>query len=610
MSHNHATVASDLLPLPRELSEAPGACPVGPDIRLELRVDDARLERAVLRWRAGLCTDARQRPAVLRVAVDRSTTTHPQGYRLEIRPDRIELVGGTPAGCFHGLQTLTQLCALLPGGVPFCTVVDHPDFAARGLLHDITRGKVPTLKTLEGLVDRVVALKLNQLQLYIEHAFVFPFDDRICGPDDGLTPDEVRELDEYCRERFIDLVPALATFGHMGRILSMPKYRHLAEVEATETWGEMTWPQRARGLTLDCTNPDAHRLVARMWSDVLDAFSSPVVNICGDEPWDLGKGKNLERFGRSGIGQPYIEHIRRTHAVCSARGRRTQLWSDVIVNHPELLDCLPRDSTVLHWGYDDAADCENAGGFVAAGSDTFVCPGTSGWKRIINAMDRAERNIAAFAGAGQRHCATGLLNTDWGDHGHFNPLACSWHGIALGAALGWRADHPTGTEFDERFSRTALGSDDRSGVALLRKASRIADRCETWRMLWTPLESVCDDPTLPDREHMESARQSANELRKWCERTITANGGDVRDLTELAIAARFTELFAEKMAIAHQLMECAKDSGSVPNQRRAWADELPAAAAAYADCWRARNKPSGLDDVLQALSVAAQDVRG
>lgn len=610
MSHNHLTVTSGLLPLPRKLSEVPGTCPVGPDIRLELRVDDARLERAALRWRAGLCTDARQRPAVLRVAVDQSTTTHPQSYRLEIRPDRIELVGGTPAGCFHGLQTLTQLCSLRPGGVPFCTVVDHPDFATRGLLHDITRGKVPTLETLECLVDRLAAMKLNQLQLYIEHAFVFPFDDQICQPDDGLTPEEVRKLDEYCRERFIDLVPALATFGHMGRILSMPTYRHLAEVEATKTWREMTWPQRARGLTLDCTNPDAHRLVARMWSDVLDAFSSPVVNICGDEPWDLGKGKNLERFARSGIGHPYIEHMRRTHAVCAARGRRTQLWSDVLLNHPDLLDRLPSESTVLHWGYDDTVDYEKIGRFIAAGLDTFVCPGTSGWKRIINAMDHAECNLAAFAAAGREHGATGLLNTDWGDHGHFNPLACSWHGIALGAALGWRADHPTGTDFDERFARVALGKDDPSGVALLRKASRIADRCETWRMLSAPLESVCDDSTLPDREHMESARQSARELHTWCERMIAVGGGDVRDLTELAVAARFMELFAEKMAIARQVTSSAEDSGSLRNQRRAWAEELSAAAAVYADCWRTRNKPSGLDDVLRALSVAAQDVRG
>ena len=81
------------------------------------------------------------------------------------------------------------------------------------LLHDVTRGKVATLATLKLLVDRLSQLKANQLQLYIEYAFVFSFDEEICGADEGLTPDEVRELGAYCQERFIDLVPAVASPG-------------------------------------------------------------------------------------------------------------------------------------------------------------------------------------------------------------------------------------------------------------------------------------------------------------------------------------------------------------------------------------------------------------
>ena len=359
------------------------------------------------------------------IAVDRLRTEHRDGYRLTVSASGIELLGGSPAGCFYGLQTLTQLTDFASGEVPCCVIDDFPDFTARGLLHDVTRGKVPTLDTLKTLVDRLAALKVNQLQLYIEHAFTFGFDPDICGPDDGLTPDEIRELDAYCKDRFIDLVPAIATLGHMGRILSMPRYRHLAEIEPTKSWEEMPWPQRARGFTLDIMNPESHALIGRIWSEILDSFASPMVNICGDEPWDLGKGKNHERFAATGTGPPYIDHILRIHAICAARGRRTQVWSDVVRNHPHLFDRLPKELTVLHWGYDDKADYEGTRAFTDAGLETVVCPGTSGWKRILNAMNLAERNIAAFAAAGRKHGATGLLNTDWGDHGHFNSLASS-----------------------------------------------------------------------------------------------------------------------------------------------------------------------------------------
>ena len=450
-----------LLPRPRQYARLPGFCDVGSGFAARVEGDDTRLAAAAVRFldehaasHAGGSTADGAPGVALHLFQKAGDLHHPDGYRLTVRPDRVEIAGGCSAACFCGLQTLGQLvrAAEPVGRIACCAIIDWPDFTTRGLLHDVTRGKVPTLETLKLLADRLAALKCNQLQLNIEHAFVFTFDPEICGPENGLTPDEIRSLDAYCRERFIDLVPALATLGHMGRVLSMPKYRHLAEVEATRAWKDMAWPEQMRGFTLDVANPKAHRLIEAMWSDVLEAFSSPVVNICGDEPYDLGRGKNSKPFaGR--IGEAYLEHIRRTYDICTSRGRRVQFWSDVVRNYPDLFDLVPKDATVMHWGYDDLADYAGTAEFVEAGLDTIVCPGTTGWKRILNGMNLAERNISTFAAACREHGATGLVNTDWGDHGHFNLLACSWHGIALGAAKSWRADHGTGSEFDSLFAQ-------------------------------------------------------------------------------------------------------------------------------------------------------------
>jgi len=620
MTPGRGSLLSMLLPLPKKTHEDTGVCRVSGEDRPGVHVDDPRVEQAARRWQRG-CPERstpREAPTTVRIAVDQAQVGHRHGYRLTVRTDEIELLGGSPAGCFYGLQTLTQLTDFSAGEVPCCVIDDWPDFAARGLLHDVTRGKVPTLDTLKTLADRLAAMKLNQLQLYIEHAFVFHFDPDICGPDDGLTPDEIRELDAYCRERFIDLVPAVATLGHMGRILSLPKYRHLAEIEPTKSWAEMTWPERARGFTLNIINPESHALVERIWSEILDAFSSPVVNICGDEPWDLGKGKNREHCAASAPGEPYIDHILRTHALCAARGHRTQVWSDVVRNHPGLFHRLPKDLTILHWGYDDRADCEGTRAFTDPGLDTIVCPGTSGWKRIINAMGLAERNIAAFAAAGRKHGATGLLNTDWGDHGHFNPLACSWHGIALGAALAWNADHPIGPEFDRCFARTVLGLGDPAIISDLRQASAIADRCETWRLFWQPLQQVRDDPTLPAIDEAEGAAESAGHALRRLESLVPPALSDPRDVTELTLACLFTELFAEKVkdaragplraACGMKSRRAASPRGLSARHRSDWSERLSHAARDYAQSWNARNKPSGLRDILDALVVVADDI--
>lgn len=577
-----------LLPRPRRITPTEGVCRPIEDLSVELHVDDARLTRAFDAWKSQLpLSNHPGSPATkLRVVVEKGQP-HAQGYRLAVRRNEIEILGGSVAGAFYGLQTLIQLTDLCGDGVPCCVIEDHPDFAVRGLLHDVTRGKVPKLETLKILVDRLAALKCNQLQLYIEHAFTFAFDPEICGPDDGLTPDEIRELDAYCKAHFIDLVPAVATLGHMGKVLSMPRYRHLAEIEPTQTWEEMPWPQRARGFTLDVTNPDSHRLVEKIWSEILDAFSSPIVNICGDEPWDLGKGKNKDRFAATGTGPPYIDHILRTHAICAARGRKTQVWSDVVRNHTELFDRLPRDLTVMHWGYDDKSDYEGTRKFVDAGLETIVCPGTTGWKRILNAMNLAERNISTFAKAGKQHGAIGLINTDWGDHGHFNALACSWHGIALGAACAWDANHPTGEEFDLAFVEAVPVRLDLSSVQLLRNASTHSERCETWRLLWQPRDQVAADATLPAVEEAEELSYAASRCGYRLRRSKTS---ELLACRELILACDFTECFARRV-------RAIRTGGKV---RWGAASYLPE----FKRNWLARNKPSGLQDIASALDKA------
>ncbi|MEK7756120.1 MAG: glycoside hydrolase family 20 zincin-like fold domain-containing protein, partial [Planctomycetota bacterium] len=118
---------------------------------LAVYVDDMRVERAAQRWwgRCPIGSTTSGPTMTVGIAVDRTQTTHPHGYRLTVSAGGIELLGGSPDGCFYGLQTLTQLTDFATGEVPCCVIDDFPDFTTRGLLHDVTRGKVPTLDTLK-----------------------------------------------------------------------------------------------------------------------------------------------------------------------------------------------------------------------------------------------------------------------------------------------------------------------------------------------------------------------------------------------------------------------------------------------------------------------------
>ena len=95
-----------------------------------------------------------------------------EAYRIEVDERGAELVGAGPAGLRWAVETLAQL-ADARGRVPCCEIEDAPDLPLRGIMLDVSRGKVPTLETLCGVVDNCARLKLNVLMLYVEHTFRF-----------------------------------------------------------------------------------------------------------------------------------------------------------------------------------------------------------------------------------------------------------------------------------------------------------------------------------------------------------------------------------------------------------------------------------------------------
>ncbi len=115
-----------------------------------------------------------------------------------------------------------------------------------------------------------------------------------------------------------------------------------------------------------------------------------------------------------------------------------QFWGDIILKYPELIPELPEDVIALDWGYEQDHPFEKETQlFSDAGIPYYVCPGTSSWNSIggrVNNMLGNCRNAVHF---GLAHGASGFLNTDWGDYGHWQQLPISYPGLICGAALCW-----------------------------------------------------------------------------------------------------------------------------------------------------------------------------
>ena len=296
-------------------------------------------------------------------------------------------------------------------------------FEVRGYMLDVSRDRVPTLKTLREIVDLLARCRYNQFQLYTEHTFAYSAHPEVWEEADPLTPAEIRKLDAYCQMQGIELVANQNTFGHMERWLTLPRYNPLAKFPkggAVTPWGAV----KKFPTTLDPANPGSIALVESLLDELLPNFTSGLVNIGCDETFEIEDPEE------------YLGFLLKVCDLARKHGKRPMFWGDIVLKHPDMIPRLPKDLIALDWGYEANHPFDrDCAAFRAAALDFYVCPGTSAWRSLGGRVENMRENLEAAERAGRLNGAKGYLVTDWGDHGHWQPLAASLPGLIMGGAF-------------------------------------------------------------------------------------------------------------------------------------------------------------------------------
>lgn len=355
-------------------------------------------------------------------------------YELHVNIDSIEIISAKEEGLFYGLQTLKQLMTLHKRHIPCMIIKDTPEFDTRGYYYDVTRGKVPTLDYLKKIVDTLSSFKINQLQLYVEHTFLYKNQSEVWTVTDPLTAEEIILLDQYCAERYVELVPSISTFGHLYEALESESYKHLSELDAKETFN---WDDRMSHHTLNVSMDESTEFVQEMIDEFVPLVRSNKFNICADETFDLGEGKNKKLADKVGKSQLYVDFLCQIIDHVKSYDKEIMFWGDIIIKHPEHIDRLPKDLICLNWWYwldypEEKVEIIHKHGF-----KQYMCPGVNGWNTLMNDHELSYKNIKMMTDYGKKYDALGVLNTDWGDFGHWNSFSASIPGMIYGAAFSW-----------------------------------------------------------------------------------------------------------------------------------------------------------------------------
>lgn len=191
-----------------------------------------------------------------------------EAYCIRVTSDSVLIFASTTEGFYRADATLEQLVTDSGGvlSLPGCTITDYPAFRIRGFMHDVGRYFIP-IEELKKQVDILSRFKINTFHWHLTEDIawrlaseIFPAltDDQVTTRDTGYyTRDEVRDFVEFCRERYVTVIPEIDMPGHSGAFT------------------------RATGLKMQ--SPEGKELTKKLLEEACELFNTDYFHIGTDE---------------------------------------------------------------------------------------------------------------------------------------------------------------------------------------------------------------------------------------------------------------------------------------------------------------------------------------
>jgi hexosaminidase len=281
-------------------------------------------------------------PAKVALELDGAAGLGAEGYELTVTRTGIRLAARTPAGLFHGVQTLRQL--LPPRGVrrvPALTIRDYPRFAWRGAMLDVAR-HFRSVRDVERFIDLIALYKLNRLHLHLSddqgwriaiskwpRLVTHGGSTQVGGGRGGYyTQRQYAAIVRYAAERYIEIVPEIDMPGHVHAALS--SYPELA----CDGKPSPLYTGIDVGFSSLCVDkPVTYTFVDDVVAELAALTPGPWIHIGGDE---AAATKPAD----------YVRFVNRVQQIVERHGKRMVGWEEVGRAK------LRPTSIVQHWNLD------------------------------------------------------------------------------------------------------------------------------------------------------------------------------------------------------------------------------------------------------------------
>ena len=299
-----------------------------------------------------------------------ASASSPEGYRLEVTPERVRVTAAHERGLFYGAVTLWQLAtqsSALPARIPAASIQDAPRFPWRGFMLDSAR-HFQSLDEIKQILDAMALHKLNTFHWHLTDDQGWRIEIkkypkltevggcRVAAGEAGVgadgqpkpycgfyTQDQIREIVKYAADRHIAVLPEIDVPGHaQAAIAAYPELGVLGSTPpVSNQWGVHSY--------LFNTEESTITFLEDVLTEVIALFPGRYVHVGADEAvkiqWE-NSARAQARIRELGLKNEFEMQshiIKRLEKFLEAHDRRLIGWDEILEGG------LPPEATVMSW---------------------------------------------------------------------------------------------------------------------------------------------------------------------------------------------------------------------------------------------------------------------
>lgn len=343
-----------------------------------------------------------------------------EGYLLSVTPKNITIRANHSAGLYYGAQTLIQLlpkeiesAALaknIEWEIPCVEITDYPRFGWRGLMFDVSRHFF-TIEDVKDYIDNMARYKYNLLHLHLTDDegwrieikglpkltevgawnvkkvgyfgnFAPPAANEPRNYGGFYTQEDIKELVQYAKERFVNILPEIDVPGHsLATVVSYPELSCTPEAknyrvrsgEQIMDWSQGHPPIALVDNTLCPANERVYQFLDTVITQVAKLFPFEYIHMGGDECPKNYWQKNdqikalMKREGLKTMNEVQGYFTKRVEKIVQSKGKKFIGWDEILEGG------ISPSATVMSWrGIKGGIEAAKEGHEVVMSPTTFT----------------------------------------------------------------------------------------------------------------------------------------------------------------------------------------------------------------------------------------------